>query len=211
MGHEQRQEEGARRLPRGRTRAHGRPVPGLRRGGQGHHRAAIEWCRGLHALRAIRGTARLWHVLEELPQGTARCGPGWTCGGGASLWGRGSHHWRLGRPAAGGGRSEANGDTVGIQPRHHRSHGLGVTEWRRLRGTEDGLGGDRGEDRSEVRKLVDEAYNTCKETLMANRRLLDEITKTLVEEETIGNDQLKDLVKEYRAAIPESALSAAAL
>jgi len=64
---------------------------------------------------------------------------------------------------------------------------------------------------AEVRKLVDEAYNTCKETLMANRRLLDEITKTLVEEETIGNDQLKDLVKEYRAAIPESALSAAAL
>merc|ERR1712046_153533 len=62
---------------------------------------------------------------------------------------------------------------------------------------------------AEVRKLVDEAYNTCKETLLANRKLLDEVTKTLVEEETIGNDQLKELVKEYRAAIPESALPAA--
>merc|ERR1712054_595622 len=64
---------------------------------------------------------------------------------------------------------------------------------------------------AEVRKLVDEAYNTCKETLLANRKLLDEVTKTLVEEETIGNDQLKELVKEYRAAIPESALPAAVL
>merc|ERR550514_78216 len=35
------------------------------------------------------------------------------------------------------------------------------------------------------------------------RKLVDEVTKTLVEEETIGNDQLKELVKEYRAAIPE--------
>merc|ERR1719440_2172027 len=82
---------------------------------------------------------------------------------------------------------------------------LGATAWESPNG--GGFGSPRmasevTEEKidAEVRKLVDEAHATCKATLMANRKLLDEVTKTLVEEETIGNDQLKELVKEYRAA-----------
>mmetsp|Transcript_69128 Transcript_69128/g.156298 ORF Transcript_69128/g.156298 Transcript_69128/m.156298 type:complete len:99 (+) Transcript_69128:2-298(+) len=52
---------------------------------------------------------------------------------------------------------------------------------------------------AEVRAVVDRAYARCKALLVENRALLDEVTATLVRDETIGNDQLKDLVKTHSA------------
>jgi len=51
----------------------------------------------------------------------------------------------------------------------------------------------------EVEKIVNKAYDDCYAALSSNRGLLDELTTTLMREETIGNDELKQLVKDYNA------------
>mmetsp|Transcript_7370 Transcript_7370/g.15404 ORF Transcript_7370/g.15404 Transcript_7370/m.15404 type:complete len:742 (-) Transcript_7370:217-2442(-) len=52
---------------------------------------------------------------------------------------------------------------------------------------------------TEVEKIVNKAYDDCYAALSSNRGLLDELTTTLMREETIGNDELKQLVKDYNA------------
>jgi len=48
---------------------------------------------------------------------------------------------------------------------------------------------------AEVSKIVNKAYAQCKATLETNRPLLDAVVNKLLEDETIGNDELKELVK----------------
>ncbi len=48
---------------------------------------------------------------------------------------------------------------------------------------------------SEVRRLLDDAYQTAKQTLIANRDHLDAIAKTLLEYETLDGLQIKELIK----------------
>jgi cell division protease FtsH len=47
----------------------------------------------------------------------------------------------------------------------------------------------------EVRRLLDDAYQTAKQTLIANRNHLDAIAKTLLEYETLDGLQIKELIK----------------
>ncbi len=47
----------------------------------------------------------------------------------------------------------------------------------------------------EVRRLLDDAYQTAKQTLLANRDHLDAIAKTLLEYETLDGSQIKELIK----------------
>jgi cell division protease FtsH len=47
----------------------------------------------------------------------------------------------------------------------------------------------------EVRRLLDDAYQTAKQTLIANRDHLDAIAKTLLEYETLDGLQIKELIK----------------
>lgn len=46
----------------------------------------------------------------------------------------------------------------------------------------------------EVRKIVNECYEQCKNILVENRNLLDLIANTLMEEETLTNEQINNLV-----------------
>jgi cell division protease FtsH len=47
----------------------------------------------------------------------------------------------------------------------------------------------------EVRRLLDDAYQTAKQTLIANRHHLDAIAKTLLEYETLDGLQIKELIQ----------------
>lgn len=47
----------------------------------------------------------------------------------------------------------------------------------------------------EVRKIIDECYEQCREILTENRALLDLIAETLIEEETLTSEQIKNLVE----------------
>jgi len=47
----------------------------------------------------------------------------------------------------------------------------------------------------EVRRLLDDAYQTAKQTLIANRDHLDAIAKTLLEYETLDGSQIKELIR----------------
>jgi cell division protease FtsH len=47
----------------------------------------------------------------------------------------------------------------------------------------------------EVRRLLDDAYQTAKQTLIANRNHLDAIAKTLLEYETLDGLQIKELIE----------------
>jgi cell division protease FtsH len=76
---------------------------------------------------------------------------------------------------------------------------LGATSWE----SPDGNGGFGPKGASpeteakidaEVKKLVERAYIRCKETLETNRDLLDEITETLIEKETINFMELYSMV-----------------
>merc|ERR1712087_586872 len=52
----------------------------------------------------------------------------------------------------------------------------------------------------EVRRIVDKAYNHCKETLTKNRALLDELTETLIGKETVDYMQLQLMVAKFDPA-----------
>merc|ERR1711937_679279 len=57
----------------------------------------------------------------------------------------------------------------------------------------------------EVKQIVDAAYTNCKETLLANRALLDECTNALIEKETIDFLELYQMVAKYNPEIAEQA------
>ncbi|MDF9824949.1 cell division protease FtsH [Breznakia sp. PF5-3] len=56
----------------------------------------------------------------------------------------------------------------------------------------------------EVRKIVNECHEQCKKILTENRSLLDLIAKTLIEEETLTNEQINNLVEHGTIDSPES-------
>jgi cell division protease FtsH len=54
----------------------------------------------------------------------------------------------------------------------------------------------------EVRRLLDEAYQTAKETLIAHRDKLEVIAKALLEYETLDGLQIKEIVKHGKLLTP---------
>ena len=56
----------------------------------------------------------------------------------------------------------------------------------------------------EVRKLLDDAYQTAKQTLLAHRDKLDVIAKALLEYETLDGVQIKELIEHGRLLNPPS-------
>ncbi|HEX2097587.1 MAG TPA: ATP-dependent zinc metalloprotease FtsH, partial [Rubrobacteraceae bacterium] len=62
----------------------------------------------------------------------------------------------------------------------------------------------------EIRRIVDESYDTAEDLLVRNRRLLDKLSKDLIEYETVDAKHLARLVEEYavdkvsaESAVPE--------
>jgi len=53
----------------------------------------------------------------------------------------------------------------------------------------------------EVKALVDKAYDVCKTTLVDNRKLLDELTDTLIAQENVDFKELADMVEKYHPEI----------
>ncbi len=51
----------------------------------------------------------------------------------------------------------------------------------------------------EIRRIVDESYDTAEDLLIRNRRLLEKLSKDLIEYETVDAKHLKRLVDEYAA------------
>ena len=49
----------------------------------------------------------------------------------------------------------------------------------------------------EIRRIVDESYDTAEDLLVRNRRLLDKLAKDLIEYETVDAKHLAQLVEEY--------------
>jgi cell division protease FtsH len=49
----------------------------------------------------------------------------------------------------------------------------------------------------EIRRIVDESYDTAEDLLVRNRRLLDKLAKELIEYETVDSEHLARLVEEY--------------
>jgi cell division protease FtsH len=61
----------------------------------------------------------------------------------------------------------------------------------------------------EVRRLLDDAYQTAKQTLIANRDHLDAIAKTLLEYETLDGVQIKELIKHGQLINPPPSVTPA--
>ena len=49
----------------------------------------------------------------------------------------------------------------------------------------------------EIRRIVDESYDTAEDVLVRNRILLDKLSKELIEYETADAEHLKRLIEEY--------------
>ncbi len=49
----------------------------------------------------------------------------------------------------------------------------------------------------EIRRIVDECYDTADDLLVRNRALLEKLSADLIEYETVGSDHLKQLIEEY--------------
>ena len=58
-------------------------------------------------------------------------------------------------------------------------------------------------DAEEIRRIVDESYDTAEDVLVRNRELLDKLSAELIEYETVDANHLKRLIEEY-AAGPEA-------
>jgi cell division protease FtsH len=52
----------------------------------------------------------------------------------------------------------------------------------------------------EIRRIVDESYDTAEGLLVRNRTLLDKLSKELIEYETVDAEHLKRLIEEYAVA-----------
>ena len=61
----------------------------------------------------------------------------------------------------------------------------------------------------EVRRLLDEAYQTAKDTLMAHRDKLDIIAKLLLEYETLDGSQIREIVEHGRLLTPPPSVASA--
>lgn len=48
---------------------------------------------------------------------------------------------------------------------------------------------------NEIKAIIDNAYKTTKEILMANKELLDSVAQRLLEKETIDGEELRKLIK----------------
>src|ERR1700740_69682 len=59
----------------------------------------------------------------------------------------------------------------------------------------------------EVRRLLDDAYQTAKQTLIAHRNHLDSIAKALLENETLDGQQIKELMEHGRMLNPSKAVT----
>jgi cell division protease FtsH len=59
----------------------------------------------------------------------------------------------------------------------------------------------------EVRKLLDDAYQTAKHTLMAHREKLEVIAKALLEFETLDGVQIKEIVEHGRLINPPPSIT----
>jgi cell division protease FtsH len=49
----------------------------------------------------------------------------------------------------------------------------------------------------EIRRVVDDSYDTAEDVLMRNRVLLDKLSKELIEYETVDAEHLNRLIEEY--------------
>jgi cell division protease FtsH len=63
----------------------------------------------------------------------------------------------------------------------------------------------------EIRRIVDESYDTAEDILVRNRELLDKLAAELIEYETVDAEHLKRLIEEYavdgispNGAVPDS-------
>src|SRR5690348_15837296 len=59
----------------------------------------------------------------------------------------------------------------------------------------------------EVRRLLDDAYQSAKQTLLANRDHLYAIAKSLLEYETLDGQQIKELMEHGRMLNPPKAVT----
>lgn len=50
----------------------------------------------------------------------------------------------------------------------------------------------------EVKKLVQNAYDTAKEILTTHRVIMDKITQTLLEKETIDHDEIQQVISRHQ-------------
>jgi hypothetical protein len=59
----------------------------------------------------------------------------------------------------------------------------------------------------EIRRIVDESYDTAEDVLVRNRVLLDKLSKKLIEVETVDGEHLERLIEEYavRSGAPQTA------
>jgi len=57
---------------------------------------------------------------------------------------------------------------------------------------------------AEVKEIVAQAYKVCKDTLVANRELLEELTEMLIDKETIDFNEMQELVGKYHPEIADA-------
>merc|ERR1712087_310076 len=57
---------------------------------------------------------------------------------------------------------------------------------------------------AEVKEIVAKAYKVCKETLVTNRELLEELTEMLIDKETVDFTEMQDLVGKYHPEIADA-------
>mmetsp|Transcript_10898 Transcript_10898/g.24330 ORF Transcript_10898/g.24330 Transcript_10898/m.24330 type:complete len:668 (+) Transcript_10898:67-2070(+) len=85
---------------------------------------------------------------------------------------------------------------------------LGATAWEMPEGTR-GVGPRAASPEmearidDEVKALVADAYKTCKETLIKNRDLVEDLVELLIEKETVDYKELADLVVKYHPEMKE--------
>merc|ERR1719421_942266 len=86
---------------------------------------------------------------------------------------------------------------------------LGATSWESTEGA-GGFGPQAASPETEklidaeVKELVAKAYKHCKDTLIANRDLLDELTEALIEKETVDFTELYEMVGKYNPEVAEA-------
>jgi len=54
----------------------------------------------------------------------------------------------------------------------------------------------------EIRRIVDESYDTAEDLLIRNRELVNKLSADLIEYETVDSEHLKRLVEEYAVDEP---------
>mmetsp|Transcript_23589 Transcript_23589/g.54619 ORF Transcript_23589/g.54619 Transcript_23589/m.54619 type:complete len:111 (+) Transcript_23589:2563-2895(+) len=57
---------------------------------------------------------------------------------------------------------------------------------------------------AEVKEIVAKAYKVCKDTLVTNRELLEELTEMLIDKETVDFTEMQELVSKYHPEIVDA-------